>query len=93
MDLYVSNLSPDITNEQLRRHFTQFGTVSSVHIAIDKETNRSRGFGYINIPDSMAAEKAIREMNGTTIDGRAIKVSVAKPREERSPRSSFCNRW
>lgn len=91
MDIYVSNLSPFVTNEDLKNHFSRYGTVTSVNIIMDKFTNRSRGFGFVNIPDDAEAEKAIKEMNGSLIDGKTISANKAKPREEKPARSSY--RW
>ncbi|WPQ61285.1 MULTISPECIES: RNA-binding protein [Chitinophaga] len=93
MDIYVSNLSPYVVNEDLTNQFSKFGTVSSANVIIDKFTNRSRGFGFITMPDDTEAEKAIQEMNGASIDGKAITASKAKPREEKPARSNYNNRW
>jgi len=93
MDIYVSNLSPFISNEDLKNHFSKFGEVSSANVIIDKFTNRSRGFGFVTMHDDTAAEKAIREMNGASLDGKAINASQARPREEKPSRNSFNNRW
>lgn len=93
MDIYVSNLSPYVVNEDLTNQFSKFGTVSSANVIIDKFTNRSRGFGFVTMPDDAEAEKAIQEMNGASIDGKAITASKAKPREEKPARSNYNNRW
>ncbi|OMP76186.1 RNA-binding protein [[Flexibacter] sp. ATCC 35208] len=93
MDIYVSNLSPYVVNEDLTNQFSKFGTVSSANVIMDKFTNRSRGFGFITMPDDTEAEKAIQEMNGASIDGKAITASKAKPREEKPARSNYNNRW
>ena len=84
MNIYVSNLSFNVQDEDLKEFFTPYGEVTSAKIINDKESGRSRGFGFVEMPDDAASKKAIAELDGATVDGRAIKVSVAKPREERS---------
>ena len=98
MNIYVSNLSFNVQDEDLRSYFAEYGEVSSAKVITDKFTQRSKGFGFVEMPDDAAAQKAIAELDGATVDGRAIKVSVAKPREERSGgnnnRRSFAgSRW
>ena len=95
MNIYVSNLSFAVQDEDLREFFAEYGEVSSAKIITDKLTNRSRGFGFVEMPDDAAAEKAIKELDGGMVDGRAIKVTVARPKEERSQKPSFSrnNRW
>ena len=84
MNIYVSNLSFNVQDEDLREFFAEYGEVTSAKVIMDKFTNRSRGFGFVEMPDNAAAQKAITELDGATVEGRAIKVSEAKPREERS---------
>jgi len=84
MNIYVSNLSFNVQDEDLREFFAEYGEVSSAKVIMDKFTNRSRGFGFVEMPDNAAAQRAIQELDGATVEGRAIKVSEAKPREERS---------
>jgi RNA recognition motif-containing protein len=101
MNIYVSNLSFNVQDEDLKSYFADYGEVTSAKVINDKETGRSRGFGFVEMSDDAAAQKAIAELDGATVDGRAIKVSVAKPREERTGggnnnRRSFSNsnsRW
>jgi RNA recognition motif-containing protein len=98
MNIYVSNLSFAVVDEDLRSYFAEYGEVTSAKVIMDKYTNRSKGFGFVEMSDDAAAQKAIAELDGATVDGRAIKVSVAKPREERparpSSRPSYSNnRW
>ena len=94
MNIYVSNLSFAVQDEDLREFFAEYGEVSSAKIITDKLTQRSRGFGFVEMPDDAAAEKAIKELDGGMVDGRAIKVTEAKPKEERSQRSSSSkSRW
>lgn len=97
MNIYVSNLSFAVQDEDLKEFFTEYGEVSSAKVIMDKYTNRSKGFGFVEMPDDAAAQKAIAELDGGMVDGRAIKVMVAKPKEERKPnnnRPSYSNsRW
>lgn len=83
--LYVSNLSYQTTENELQEHFQQCGTVSSVQIVLDRETSRSRGFGFITMGSDAEAQAAIEQLNGQTLDGRSLRVSEARPREERPP--------
>ncbi|HEX2847043.1 MAG TPA: RNA-binding protein, partial [Chitinophagaceae bacterium] len=83
MNIYVSNLSFAVQDEDLREFFTEYGEVTSAKVIMDRFTNRSKGFGFVEMPDDAAAQKAIAELDGGMVEGRAIKVMVAKPREER----------
>jgi RNA recognition motif-containing protein len=82
MNIYVSNLSLNVQNEDLQTHFSKFGEVASVNIIIDKITRRSRGFGFVKMNDTKAGEQAIRELNGISLDNQTIKVKEARRREE-----------
>ena len=95
MNIYVSNLSFAVTDEDLRSYFAEYGEVSSAKVIMDKLTNRSRGFGFVEMADEAAAQKAIQELDGGMVDGRAIKVSEARPKEERSnnKRSFSGSKW
>lgn len=95
MNIYVSNLPFSVADEDLRSYFADYGEVSSAKIIMDKYTNRSKGFGFVEMTDEAAGQKAIAELDGATVEGRAIRVAVAKPREERPARSnSYSNsRW
>ena len=86
--LYVGNLSFDTTEDALRTTFGQFGTVTDVYVANDRETGRPRGFGFITMNSPEEAQKAISALNGSQLGGRALTVNVAKPREERAPGGS-----
>ena len=88
MNIYVSNLSFAVQDEDLREFFAEYGEVASAKVIMDKYTNRSKGFGFVEMPDDTAAQKAIAELDGGMVEGRAIKVMVAKPREERSNNNS-----
>lgn len=85
MNIYVSNLSYAVQDEDLREFFTEYGEVSSAKVIMDKFTNRSKGFGFVEMPDDEAAQKAITELDGGMVDGRAIRVAIAKPKEEKGP--------
>lgn len=89
MNIYVSNLGFSVQDADLKQLFAQYGEVSSSKVIMDKLTNQSRGFGFVEMPDDAAAQTAINELNGSSVDGRSIKVTEARPREER-PRN---NRW
>jgi RNA recognition motif-containing protein len=94
MNIYVSNLSFAVKDEDLREFFTEYGEVSSAKVIMDKFTNRSRGFAFVEMPDEAAAQKAIKELDGATVDGRSIKVNVARPKEKTSNNRSYSNdRW
>ena len=97
MNIYVSNLSFAVVDEDLRSYFAEYGEVSSAKVIVDKYTSRSKGFGFVEMNDDTAAQKAIAELDGATVDGRAIKVSVARPKEERPARQdkafSGNSRW
>ncbi|NNV54684.1 RNA recognition motif domain-containing protein [Limnovirga soli] len=84
MNIYVSNLSFRITEEDLRKLFEQYGEVSSAKIIMDRETNRSRGFGFVEMPSEAAGKEAMQALNNKDVEGRNIAVSVAKEKSERS---------
>lgn len=84
--IYVGNLSYSTTEETLRNQFSQFGEVVSVAIIMDKMTNRSKGFGFVEMADEAAAANAISTLNQKEIDGRKVRVNEA---EDRKPRPRF----
>ena len=84
MNIYVSNLSFNVQDEDLKEFFTPYGEVSSAKVITDRETGKSRGFGFVEMSDETASKKAIAELDGATVENRAISVSVAKPKEDRS---------
>lgn len=90
MNIYVGNLPYRMTDDELRDLFTPFGEVTSAKIIMDKMTDRSKGFGFVEMSDKAAAEKAIREVNGKDIGGRPLRVNEAQPREN-APRPRFRN--
>jgi RNA recognition motif-containing protein len=82
--LFVGNLSFNATENTLNDAFAAFGTVTETNLMMDRETGRPRGFGFITMSSAEEAQKAIAGMNGKEMDGRALTVNVAKPREERT---------
>ena len=83
MNIYVGNLSYSATEDDLREAFESFGQVDSVKIITDKYSGRSKGFGFIEMPEEESAKAAIEKMNGEDVKGRALRVNEARPREER----------
>ena len=81
--LYVGNLSFRVTSEELQDHFGSAGTVESANVVMDRETGRSRGFGFVEMADEDSANTAIAQFNGQEFDGRNIVVNEARPREDR----------
>jgi RNA recognition motif-containing protein len=81
--LYVGNLSYNIRDDDLQQAFAQYGTVSSAKVMMDRDTGRSKGFGFVEMGSDPEAQAAINGMNGQALDGRAIVVNEARPREER----------
>src|SRR4051812_45487647 len=84
MNIYVSNLSFNVTDDDLQGFFAEYGEVSSARVITDKFTGKSRGFGFVEMPDNEAGKKAILELDGGRVEDRTIKVTEARPREERS---------
>jgi cold-inducible RNA-binding protein len=81
--LFVGNLSFNTTENDLQDAFAAFGTVTETNLMMDRMTNRPRGFGFVTMSSADEAQKAIAGMNGKDVDGRALTVNVARPREER----------
>jgi cold-inducible RNA-binding protein len=81
--LYVGNISFNTTNQDLNDLFGSVGTVESANVVEDRETGRSRGFGFVEMASKEDADNAIAQLNGKEIDGRELKVNEAKPREDR----------
>ncbi len=81
--LYVGNLAYSVRDEELQQAFSQFGTVSSAKVMMDRDTGRSKGFGFVEMGSDAEAQSAISGMNGQSLDGRALVVNEARPREER----------
>ena len=81
--LYVGNLAYSVRDDSLQQAFAQFGTVTSAKVMMDRETGRSKGFGFVEMGSDAEAQAAINGMNGQAIDGRAVVVNEARPREDR----------
>ncbi|MBA4341406.1 MAG: RNA-binding protein [Methylibium sp.] len=81
--LYVGNLAYSVRDESLQEAFGQFGTVTSAKVMMDRDTGRSKGFGFVEMGSDAEAQAAINGMNGQALEGRAIVVNEARPREER----------
>ena len=84
MNIFVGNLSFETTDDDLRTEFAAFGELTSVTILKDKFTNKSRGFGFVEMANKEEATKAVEALNGKNINGRTINAAEARPREERS---------
>lgn len=93
--IYVGNLGFSVNNDALKTKFEQYGNVSSANVIMDRDTGRSKGFGFVEMSNSQEAQNAISELNGTEFEGRQMNVSEAKPQEKREggrdngPRRSF----
>ena len=84
MNIYVSNLNFSTASESLQELFAEYGEVTSAKIITDRETGRSRGFGFVEMSNDAEGEKAIAELNETDFEGKTIRVSIARPKTERS---------
>lgn len=85
--LYVGGLPFSVTEGQLRELFQSHGTVESAVVVTDRYTDRSRGFGFVEMSTQQEAEQAIQALNGTMLDGRSLTVNISRPRENRSRRA------
>ena len=86
MNMYIGNLAYDVTENDLRNAFSEFGEVSSVKIITDKFSGRPKGFGFVEMPDNSEADQAIKALNGKVLNGRSIKVNQARPQGKRPQR-------
>jgi len=91
VNIFVGNLAYSATDHGLRQLFEQYGVVDKINIITDRDTGRSKGFGFVEMPDSAAAKSAIQGLNGKELEGRALTVNEAKPREPR--REPSRSRW
>ena len=91
MNIYVSNLAYNATEDDLRQLFESYGEVDTIRIITDRDTGQSRGFGFVEMPDSAAAKAAIQGLQGKELGGRTLTVNEARPREPR--RESSRSRW
>ncbi len=85
MNIYVGNMSYELSEDDLRKAFEAFGQVASATIINDKFSGRSKGFGFVEMPNDAEAKAAIEGVNGKDLKGRAVKVNEAKPRPDRPP--------
>lgn len=83
MRIYVGSLSYSVTDEDLKAAFSQFGTVDSADVIMDRSTGRSKGFGFVEMSNDAEAKAAITGLNGKDLDGRSLNVNEARPRTER----------
>lgn len=86
MNIYVGNLAYSVTDEELRAAFASHGAVSSAEVIVDRRTGRSRGYGFVEMPEEAQARAAIAALNGSDLKGRALRVDVSQPRAEEAPR-------
>ncbi|PZC46149.1 MAG: RNA recognition motif-containing protein [Chloroflexi bacterium] len=84
MRIYVGNLSYETQNADLERSFLAFGAVESAQVIMDRDSGRSKGFGFVEMPDLSEAQNAITGLNGKDVNGRSLTVNEAKPREQRA---------
>ena len=82
MNIYVGNLSREVTEEELRKEFMAFGRVTSVKIIKDRDSGRPRGFGFVNMPSKSESQAAITSLNGKTLKGQTLMVNGARPRPD-----------
>ncbi|MGM0546286.1 MAG: RNA recognition motif domain-containing protein [Bacteroidota bacterium] len=82
MNIYVGNLSYKVSDQELEEVFAEFGDVTSAKVIKDRETGRSKGFGFVEMADESEAQEAINELDGAEINGRAVKVNKARPKEK-----------
>jgi RNA recognition motif-containing protein len=89
MNIYVGNLAYSVTDDDLREAFAAFGEVARASVIMDRDTGRSKGFGFVEMPDNSQADAAIKGLNEKELSGRAIRVNEAKPREDRPRRPRY----
>ena len=87
--IFVGNLPFSVTDASLRSNFGEFGKVSSAKVMMDRDTNKSKGFGFVEMASAEFAQAAINGLNGLSVDGRTISVSLARPREDRSTAGGY----
>lgn len=86
MNIYVGNLPYSMRDDDLREAFAPFGAIDSAKVIMDRATDRSKGFGFVEMPNADEANAAVQSMNGKEVDGRPLRVNEARPREERPRR-------
>lgn len=82
MNIFIAGLSYNVNDADLSTLFEEYGTITSAKVIMDRQTNRSKGYGFVEMENNEQANKAIEELNGAEYDGRTISVSEAKPRQE-----------
>ncbi|NDV69868.1 RNA-binding protein [Dysgonomonas sp. 25] len=92
MNIFIAGLSYRVNDADLRELFAEYGEIASSKVIMDRQTGRSKGYGFVELSDEEAGKKAIEELNGAEYDGRTISVSEARPREERPRREGSFNR-
>jgi RNA recognition motif-containing protein len=92
MNIYISNVNFSTSTESLQELFSTFGEVTSANIITDRETGRSRGFGFVEMPNDTEAQTAIDKLNETEFEGKTINVNVARPKTERRDNNRFGGR-
>jgi RNA recognition motif-containing protein len=93
MKLYVGNLAYSTTNEALKTMFAEFGDVESAQVVTDRDTGRSKGFGFVELANAQAAQAAIAALNGKDVGGRQLTVNEARPREDKGRRGGGGGRY
>lgn len=93
MNIFVGNLSRQTNDKDLEKKFANYGTVVSCKIIKDMQTQQSKGFGFVEMPNNSEATKAMHELNSTELDGRKLTVNEAKPKTNSGSKSSFAKRW
>lgn len=88
-NLFVAGLSYSTTSDQLEKHFSEIGQVNSAQVIMDKYTNQSKGFGFVEMSNENEAKLAMDKINGTVLDGRTLVVKEAKPREDNANRGGY----
>ena len=89
MNIFIAGLSYNISDSDLTELFAEYGEVASARVISDRETGRSKGYGFVEMADEEAGDKAIAALNEAEVDGRKLAVSVARPKEESAPRRSY----
>jgi RNA recognition motif-containing protein len=93
MNIYVSNLGFHVGDEDLKGFFAAYGEVTSAKVILDRETNKSRGFGFVEMPNEAEGETAISKLNGFAVQGRSMNVNIARPKEKSSFKKPANNFW
>jgi len=93
MNIYVGNLPYTVTDEGLKTMFLQYGDVESAKVIMDRQSGRSKGFGFVEMPSNSQADQAIKGLNGKLVDGMNIKVNQANPGGKKAKKPAFRNRY